>query len=281
MNGLIDIAQHREDIILLWHECFGDSREYIEFFLDNCPDIICVGSTVSDRLVSMLFLLDGRISEYCVKYLYAACTSPEFRGRGLMSGLIEFSEKYCAEIGSDGIFLVPAEKSLYSYYEKFGFGGRFERLELTLKTDGGDCEAVMTKLNCEEAAELREELLDGIDCFSLTSNSYYAVKEHLYCSGEIGLIKDENEKLLIFSNREGKNIVIKEILSSKKADLLKLSKVFLKYQAENVYIRAPIVYNDKDIGVNGTKCGMCFALNSELERLIISDRIFYPGLYLD
>ena len=105
MNCVVDTVRYREDIIFLWHESFGDNREYIEFFLDNCEDKLCLGYIGKNGLASMLFLLNGSVNGCSCKYIYAACTSKGFRGQGLMGGLIEYSKQICSDNNFDFIFL--------------------------------------------------------------------------------------------------------------------------------------------------------------------------------
>ena len=99
MKRIVDIKKYRNDIISLWYECFGDEAEYIEFFLNRCPNKLCLGCFENNRLVSMLFLLNGEVDGFPAKYIYAACTAHEFRSRGFMAELIDCSKHYCVENG--------------------------------------------------------------------------------------------------------------------------------------------------------------------------------------
>ncbi len=56
-----------------------------------------------------------------VTYIFGACTHPSFRGRGLMAKLLEFSESIDREQGKMASILIPAEKSLFDYYMRFGY----------------------------------------------------------------------------------------------------------------------------------------------------------------
>ncbi len=115
----------KEQALALYKTAFPDdpddyAADFINrFFEKNCRYIL-----KDDRLVSMLFLLGGRLikdkKSYPVLYLYAAATLPEYRGNGLMAELIEKSK---LEAKEKGAFLLtkPASESLFGYYEKFGF----------------------------------------------------------------------------------------------------------------------------------------------------------------
>ena len=64
----------------------------------------------------MLFLLPGnavfRGRSYSVRYLYAGCTHPEFRGHGYYRQLMVAAAQKVEEMGEHAIFLHPADDVL-------------------------------------------------------------------------------------------------------------------------------------------------------------------------
>ncbi|MFR7483481.1 MAG: GNAT family N-acetyltransferase, partial [Eubacterium sp.] len=102
----------------LWLNVFaGDDDKTVEYFYKNCVHKKCLGAFCDDKPVSMLFLVD---CGYCGKkgaYVYAVCTLPEFRGRGISGSLIEYSKS----LGYDFLWLIPASESLFCFYSRFGF----------------------------------------------------------------------------------------------------------------------------------------------------------------
>lgn len=280
MNQIIDIEKYRNNIISLWYECFGDEAEYIEFFLERCPNKLCVGSLEDDELVSMLFLLNGEVNGLPAKYIYAACTAHEFRGRGLMAGLIEYSKNCCAENGIDFIFLVPAEEGLYGYYSRFGFIPKMRRAEIALKGGSGKLDAVKTT-DIKAVAKRRTELLSSVKRFAFDlETTEYTVAEFLYTGGEI-YSKDGENGFLAFTVRDGKNLVVKELLTDCDTNFTIILDLFKNLGAENVYIHAPLVYNNTDIGCKGTKCGMLYPITKKANDYINDEDMFYSGMYLD
>lgn len=110
----------------LWHEVFLDDKEYIDIFFKKAYfDSECLAHMDKGEIVSSLYLLKSHISSggkiYHGRYLYAAATNKDFRGRGLMSQLIFEAETLVRDKGLDFIALVPAEESLYDYYSRFGY----------------------------------------------------------------------------------------------------------------------------------------------------------------
>ena len=57
--------------------------------------------------------------------------------------------------------------------------------------------------------------------------------------------------------------------------------LFKNLSAENVYIHAPLVYNNTDIGFKATKCGMLYPITDNSKSFIKDEDIFYSGMYLD
>lgn len=272
---------YKEKVISLWIECFNDSREYIEFFLDNCPGYICIADEEDDRIVSMLFLLNGSVKKYKCKYLYAACTCAEYRKHGIMKHLIEYSEEYCKIHGYDAIFLVPANDTLYGYYKRLGFIECFYRLNLCIEDEN--------ELNCgsdfsdqiNQALAVKSDLLKDIDCFQFDKSAMeYTCKEHLFNGGKVLSINNAIEKTVAFFNITNNNIYIKELLSDKGLKCSMIGWMIKNYNAENVYIQCPIVYNTKDIESLCTKCGMIYPLNNNISDYIIGQAL-YAGMYLD
>ncbi len=126
------VNNDREGLISLWNEAFSDTRDNIEFFLDN--KYIADNTVVCEKngkIVSQLFLLEGEMhingTDYPSYYLYAACTLKEQRGKGIMGKMLEFSRNLAYNRGKFFICLMPAEESLFGYYSKFGYKSLFER----------------------------------------------------------------------------------------------------------------------------------------------------------
>lgn len=112
---MIKITNNIDDIVPLWSEAFGDSREDIVFFIDNIRNGVCLAEFQNDRAVSMLYLVDCCLNSKQAHYIYAACTDSKSRKKGYMAGLI----KYCID-NYDRVCLIPADEHLVNYYNKQG-----------------------------------------------------------------------------------------------------------------------------------------------------------------
>lgn len=272
---------NRKDVIALWMKCFGDSREYVDFFLDNCPGYVCVEYFIEDKLVSQLFLLEGELASEKCKYLYAACTHEDYRRRGIMEELIEFTKTYCKDKNYSSIFLVPANESLYSYYSKFGFVASFLKKEVVFRNKS-DLLSELTEADVDTIFNIKKELVEKIDGFKFSYDVMkYTIKEHLFNGGKIYINSNDNEKSVVFYYTNGSDIIVKELLTEKTEFSSEKFQHFFNKDVENIYIFSPLVYNSTDIMEKYTKCGMCFPLNNRLSDFLKKHPDLYAGMYLD
>ena len=146
---MIKFTEDREQIISLWSAVFGDSREDIEFFLDECKNNTCLGLFVDGTLASMLFLVKCKYSQYNGQYIYAVCTAEEYRKKGYSSSLISEAKK---QMG-DFLWLIPANDGLFEFYSKHGF-------ETKLFSEG----EFKNKIEFDENDDIIEYLYEGSDC---------------------------------------------------------------------------------------------------------------------
>lgn len=127
-----------DDIVSLWSEAFGDSREDIVFFIENIKNANCFAYYENNKAVSMLYLVDCVLDGKQSHYIYAACTTEKCRKKGYMSALI----KHCvAEF--DEVCLIPANEELIEYYKR-------QNLTFVYSVD---------KLKFDECRELIDEYL--------------------------------------------------------------------------------------------------------------------------
>ncbi len=114
--------EDKKELQSLWQMTFLEDSKVIENFFENVfSSVVTPVIKVNNEIASSLFLLDCKVGEYKGKCVYCAMTKYNARGKGYMKKLLQFSYDYCKENGFDFLFLVPAEKSLFDYYEKCGF----------------------------------------------------------------------------------------------------------------------------------------------------------------
>lgn len=116
----------------MWKTCFGDTDRYMDlYFARQYREENTLIYSVDNKAVASLQMLPYSIRLYgeTVPFYYLAglCTLPEYRGKGYMGQLIQRSLEVMRERNIFLAVLVPAEKWLFGYYEKFGFETVFEK----------------------------------------------------------------------------------------------------------------------------------------------------------
>ena len=110
----------------LWQESFDDSPEYVEFFFNHVykPENTLVVKR-DGFIVSALQMIPYK-AMWCKKvmevaYVCGACTHRFSRGHGFMKALVRHAKIEMKRRGFDFAVVIPAEPSLFDFYEKLGF----------------------------------------------------------------------------------------------------------------------------------------------------------------
>ena len=89
----------------LWHDIFDDDEKDIDEFFKT---LFVHKNTLiwkdNNRVVSMLYMLPYEHSIY----LYALATLPDYRGRGIMTSLINEACQIATAKGYKALFLIPS-----------------------------------------------------------------------------------------------------------------------------------------------------------------------------
>jgi ribosomal protein S18 acetylase RimI-like enzyme len=126
----------------LWHDVFGDEREFIDLFMTEVyrPENMLVCEE-QGRVVSMLHIVDITTDYGPTAYLYAIATDPAYRGRGYAKELISKAIGLARERDYKAVMLIPSEPSLVEYYQRFGFSEPSYRLDFSNGFDFGTGDA--------------------------------------------------------------------------------------------------------------------------------------------
>lgn len=214
MICLAHFAKDKEEIIQLWQECFDDDREYIEFFLNNCPDENALYLYKKNGVTAgMMYLISGELCWKCgnalrqekAYYLYAVGVSERFRRQGIAGELLEFAKKYARERNAE-LCLVPADEKLRNYYAQRGFATAFYRNDEVLWNAVGKKQgSLLTKeaaladgadeisRHVHEIYVKRKELFGGRGSFLWSeANLWFALEENLKSGGFLYFCNDNN-----------------------------------------------------------------------------------------
>lgn len=275
INGIID----------LWHESFGDSAAEIKFFLDNKfnPKNTLVFEE-NKKIASMLFLLDGEMCinnrNHAAYYLYAACTSHEYRGRGLMGELLKFAEKTAFERNVHFICLMPAEDSLFNYYSRFGYLPVFSRKLLSIKRDDltDKPESSYSDSSFYSLKDLRDTSFKGIDRFVWCDSSISFAFNHTKMYGGHILINDKGYALYSLN---GDETTVKEFAFPQSEIASFAAFLFNKHDIEKITFVLPSRYEAHFGNTETQKSGMLLPVNAKANELIKNVKNAYLGLTLD
>ncbi len=137
----------------LFVEVFGEPEFTDAFFrLGFSPERCLVA--FDGQILGMLHWFDCALGGRPLAYLYAIAVKPAYQGRGIGSRLLRRALEGLRDYA--GVFLVPAEESLFSYYERFGFRICAHIREETV--DSGDPLPLWTLSPAQFAARRRELL---------------------------------------------------------------------------------------------------------------------------
>lgn len=122
----------------LWHQAFGDSREFIDGFFRTGFDPMhfrCIGA--NGEPAAALYWFDCRWGHRRLAYIYGVATKRQLQGQGLCRRLMEQTHQQLVNQGYSGAVLVPGEPGLFAMYEKMGYSP-FGPMERTTVLSGGE-----------------------------------------------------------------------------------------------------------------------------------------------
>lgn len=130
-NGIFN----SEDLIALWLEAFGDDSDFTKLLFNTgfiVPEnIFSLSKERSNKLIcalnapSYLFNINQDKKNEEISYICSAATFKEYRNQGCMSYLLNLVLQSLSDRNQLLAILIPSEKSLFNYYNRFGFAAAF------------------------------------------------------------------------------------------------------------------------------------------------------------
>ena len=168
---MTDYTEYKKLYLLCFTE---DTEEDAELLFKNVFSKAKMVSKTDEKgsPIAMLFLMDAKIvtngisSDYY--YLYAACTHPDHRGKGIMANLLEEAKEIATKDNKLGIFLKPANPPLFDFYAKSNFMPYFNVCKINMLAENFISQYPSELLNAqiktlEEWYETRKEFLGDIN----------------------------------------------------------------------------------------------------------------------
>ena len=139
-----------------WQRSFGDPPELIRALLTEAE--LCASATVAEAdgaVRSVMFAFDGlRVGKLRASYLYALCTHPDARGRGMGRAVLCAITRQSFDRGAELVFLSPADPALEQWYRTLGMQPMCAAAAETLQLDP-DGRFPCVPVGAEEYALLR------------------------------------------------------------------------------------------------------------------------------
>ena len=211
-----------DDLRIIWAEAFGEAESFDKYMTYiRVEEIVKVVEINNEEIVSMLSLIPCTYREtdriYEGYYLYAAATKGQKKKQNYMTMLLKTLQQECRDAGKDFIFTIPAEDSLFAYYEKRGFTGEVFGIK---EINGIDCAGWMEQKFCIEKSPLLRpeadpvinlqfppEIADYV-CDELSSskkcNILYRKKEN----GQTDYLIRRNAELMVYGSAYGTQIML-------------------------------------------------------------------------
>jgi GNAT superfamily N-acetyltransferase len=124
--------EHRSALMKMWKLCFEDTDDFIRFyfnvvFRDN-ETLILTNKKNKEPIASLQMIpyqLKTGTKTYAAAYISGAMTHPDYRRKGLMNELLHVAFEELRKKNIPLSFLIPQEKWLFGFYERFGYHAAF------------------------------------------------------------------------------------------------------------------------------------------------------------
>lgn len=214
----------------LWRTCFDDSEEFIQLFFDRIyKEENAITIEKKGKVISALQMIPYTMHWYNidipVSYIYAACTTPAERGKGIMQELLLKSIKQMQQQGIWATILIPANPSLFEYYRKQGYTEAFDySLQTYVKPVEKPAEKPYTIIrltenyNEEWYTYFNQKLKERPVCILHNQEDFQTLILDFYnAQGEVVGILDENNTpagLAFYTPYQERSIFLKELVYS-------------------------------------------------------------------
>lgn len=112
----------KDELKKLWLKSFDEIPYAVDLlFIKLCKVLNVYCAKINGVLCSAVYIINGSLNGKKAHYLCGASTENEYRGKGIMSALIEYALNEEKKSGCSFSLLFPATESLYSFYEKLGY----------------------------------------------------------------------------------------------------------------------------------------------------------------
>lgn len=197
----------------LWTLCFGGPEDYLDLYFQNrfVPEDTLIARE-NGVPVAMLTLMNARIGDHKGFYIYAVATHPDYQGRGLQRQLDSYTVDVMRKRGGEFCCLVPAEESLFGFYEKLGYGVDFYRWEKRIEDDTFCLPTEFSPCSYQMFAGMRAEYLNTLSNALVHPDRElrYIYRELCGCCGSVLRFSEESRDCYAAYTAEGGQLYLRE-----------------------------------------------------------------------
>lgn len=168
----------------LWQAAFGDEQPYIDFVFDRFAGLENTWlAEENGEVVASVCAVPILLKKLPGVYIYGVNTRQDWRGKGVMSALMETVHREAKKAGRLFAVLVPASRSLFDYYAPMGYETMFYR-RVVQRGIRANLWAVadFDTITAPRLAALREERM-ACDYLSFEKEAHAAMVQDLYTGG--------------------------------------------------------------------------------------------------
>lgn len=224
--------------------CFNDPPDYVKEVFKRAGRENLLVYLEKGRILSMAFMLPFTLDGRQGHYIYCACTDSEWRGRGLMSQLLEEAVRMGIQRGDEFSFLLPAQESLFAYYRARGYTIPFY-CGYRLATAFGSEMTELREAGEEEFYKLRGAYLASVGGLCPgTSASSIAYFDALDCGGKI--LTDGTSLAVCYPE---KTVFVKELLAAPEHQQSMINALLAYFSVPTCTVQGPSYEDEYVLGL--------------------------------
>lgn len=285
-----DLERQKE----IWRLCFGDSGQDMDIYytqrykaqqtllLLHYDEIAAMTTLLPVSLVTA----DGQKAKAVM--VFAVATDPRYRGQGFASELMGFCDQYLNEMDIGFSVLVPAEESLFGFYERHAYQEMFflRRIRLDSKEIAelpgtGPADFKLYPISAEEYNRRRNRQLEGRLHIAYADDdlAYQKALSNMSGADLYGVDHGTVQGCAVVERIERGDMVIKELLLPGAQLNGGLQIIARQLQADVYRLRLP-AFAGEALGGSVEAFGM-LRVHKEKEREIRAEDLGYLGIAFD
>lgn len=229
----------RQDIYVLWQECFGDSEIYTDFYFDwkiseNQVFLIYYDSELAAMLHLNPYTLVAKGREISANYIVGVATKESHRRKGLMCNLLSASMGQMYDDKMPFTYLMPAKESIYLpfdfriVYEQDFWNDKLIQVQTNRDKKNIDTKTFKVMALDENDTNKIDELVsftkkyltNEYDVFVKPTPYYYKrlINEMKSSNGEVLLCYDQGELIGYLSYMAEQAVYITELIANREKE---------------------------------------------------------------